>query len=84
MCNNDLTNEITRMRLRIEGLRGLRAYIGILDLSDELDSFVSKQSQGRMIPTILDNMQYPDPETNGLVPSPLVPHSKYSLSNDLV
>lgn len=61
MCRNDHANEQTRMRLRVAGLRGLRAYIVILDYADELDSFVSKQSQARIIPTILDNMQYDSP-----------------------
>ena len=62
MCHNELSNEALCSRLRVEGLRGLRAYIYILDLVDELDSFVSRQasSRGRIIPTILDNMQYPD------------------------
>lgn len=64
MCQNTHTHTVMRMRLRIAGLRGLRAYIVILDYADELDSFVSKQSQARIIPTILDNMQY-DPPTPG-------------------
>lgn len=61
MCRSDHTNSQTKMRLRTAGLRGLRAYIVILDYADELDSFVSKQSQARIIPTILDNMQYDSP-----------------------
>jgi hypothetical protein len=58
MCRSENNNAQTQTRLRIAGLRGLRAYIVILDYADELDSFVSKQSQARIIPTILDNMQY--------------------------
>lgn len=58
MCRSEATNTQTKAQLRIAGLRGLRAYIVILDYADELDSFVSKQSQARIIPTVLDNMQY--------------------------
>eukprot|EP00026_Physarum_polycephalum_P000983 Phypoly_transcript_00984.p1 GENE.Phypoly_transcript_00984~~Phypoly_transcript_00984.p1 ORF type:complete len:857 (-),score=157.30 Phypoly_transcript_00984:1255-3699(-) len=58
MCRSENSDTQTQTRLRIAGLRGLRAYIVILDYADELDSFVSKQSQARIIPTILDNMQY--------------------------
>ena len=58
MCRSENTSAQVKTRLRIAGLRGLRAYIVILDYADELDSFVSKQSQASIIPTILDNMQY--------------------------
>lgn len=65
MCNNNINNDHMRRRLRIQGLRGLRAYIGILDVVDELDSFVSRQSSSKSLffPTILDNMQYTEPSS---------------------
>ena len=78
MCRSENNNAQIKAQLRIAGLRGLRAYTVILDYADELDSFVSKQSQARIIPTILDNMQYEATEYTSFFSFPLLLSSALS------
>eukprot|EP01133_Synstelium_polycarpum_P018066 gene18066-21584_t len=58
MCNNNNADDFKRRRIRGEGLRGISAYISILDLDDELETFITKHME--ILSTILNNMQYRD------------------------
>ncbi|GAM28501.1 hypothetical protein SAMD00019534_116770, partial [Acytostelium subglobosum LB1] len=69
MCRNNTQDDMLRRRIRGEGMRGMSAYISILDLVDELDTFITKHRE--ILSTILDNMQYRDQ-----VPTPYVTNVK--------
>jgi hypothetical protein len=62
MCQCEQGEPKTKMRVREEGLRGIRAYMGILDMTDELDAFVTKHTDQdggpRFVPIILENVTY--------------------------
>jgi hypothetical protein len=62
MCQYDQGDVKTKMRVREEGLRGIRTYMTILDMTDELDAFVTRhtdQDSGpRFVPIILENVTY--------------------------
>lgn len=62
MCQYEQGELRTKIRVREEGLRGIRAYMGILDMTDELDAFVTRhtdQENGpRFVPIILENVTY--------------------------
>ncbi|EFA82186.1 hypothetical protein PPL_04608 [Heterostelium album PN500] len=75
MSHNTTGDEIARRKIRGEGLRGISAYISILDLVDELDTFISTHRE--IISTILDNMQYRDQ-----VPTPSLARRNTQSEND--
>lgn len=63
MCQYNQGDPAIRIRVREQGLRGIRAYMGILDMTDELDAFVTRYtdesgSTPRFLPIILENVTY--------------------------